>query len=353
MDKLKNFAKNKVLIVITLLIFAVLSFTVYTLSKNEQKEEDSKKAQEYQEKVDKAPEITIYIQLKEMVIKKGEKLSTDFLDYVDVMPDGVDINKLELDLSQVNNKVVGDYTYTITYYESVVSNIIHVVETDEEKEILNKEIIKKKQELQQQVEQTEKDAVELDKKQEEEKKNQEVNNNNNTDNKNNNSSNNENNNESNNNPTTKPTTPTKPIDKKITSYSYSFNPNIPGEDSNVDLSGYNGELWYVFDVPVTPDVAAQSALFNWQQETNGDSLAYSEAYKLALNKFGKESMYCVQYTTVIYARNKDKDIVGFILKTAIGTKNEYDLCENNLTTVYSNSKKTLTYDTKNVIFKEK
>ena len=57
------------------------------------------------------------IKLRDINIEVGSTLSTNTADYL-LNPEDIDesiINRLNLDISNVNNNSVGSYTYTITY----------------------------------------------------------------------------------------------------------------------------------------------------------------------------------------------------------------------------------------------
>lgn len=70
------------------------------------------------------------IKLKDINIEVGTALSTNTSDYL-LNPNDIDdsiINRLNLDISNVNNNNVGNYTYTITYNKKIYNGSITVNE---------------------------------------------------------------------------------------------------------------------------------------------------------------------------------------------------------------------------------
>lgn len=70
------------------------------------------------------------IKLKDINIEVGSTLSTNTADYL-LNPEDIDesiINRLNLDISNVNNNSVGSYTYTITYNKKIYNGSVIVNE---------------------------------------------------------------------------------------------------------------------------------------------------------------------------------------------------------------------------------
>ena len=70
------------------------------------------------------------IKLKDINIEVGSTLSTNTADYL-LNPEDIDesiINRLNLDISNVNNNSVGSYTYTITYNKKIYNGLVIVNE---------------------------------------------------------------------------------------------------------------------------------------------------------------------------------------------------------------------------------
>lgn len=66
------------------------------------------------------------IKLKDINIEVGSTLSTNTADYL-LNPEDIDesiINRLNLDISNVNNNSVGSYTYTITYNKKIYNGSV-------------------------------------------------------------------------------------------------------------------------------------------------------------------------------------------------------------------------------------
>ena len=70
------------------------------------------------------------IKIKDINIEVGSTLSTNTADYL-LNPEDIDesiINRLNLDISNVNNNSVGSYTYTITYNKKIYNGSVIVNE---------------------------------------------------------------------------------------------------------------------------------------------------------------------------------------------------------------------------------
>lgn len=70
------------------------------------------------------------IKLRDINIEVGSTLSTNTADYL-LNPGDIDesiINRLNLDISNVNNNSVGSYTYTITYNKKIYNGLVIVNE---------------------------------------------------------------------------------------------------------------------------------------------------------------------------------------------------------------------------------
>lgn len=84
------------------------------------------------EKVDQ----TIKLQIKSLKFKVNEEIPTDVKNYVDteLTPEMLDV--IKLDISKVNNKLAGDYQYTITYENQLYTGIINIYE-EQPSQIIN------------------------------------------------------------------------------------------------------------------------------------------------------------------------------------------------------------------------
>lgn len=71
---------------------------------------------------------TVKLQIKNLKFKLNEEIPTDVSKYVDTTLTPEMIQTIKLDLSKVNNKLAGDYQYTITYEDQLYTGIINIYE---------------------------------------------------------------------------------------------------------------------------------------------------------------------------------------------------------------------------------
>lgn len=337
---IKKLGKKKTIIISIFLILAITGGIIFGVhSYNEHKKAEEK---EYQKKSEEAVKTVSTVALKEMVYAKGEKLSNDPLDYIEDLPDDIDNTLLELDTSEVNTEEVGSYQYTITYYDNKMVSFVHIVEDKEAKKEKQKEIDAKVKEQKKAVQESLKELEKLEKE------------------KNKNTDSTKKDDSSSKKTTTKPklkedslwanrdeegpsgTPQTGNVtDVNIADYSYdpmSYNPSgVP-----VSMPNYNGELWKVFSSPVVTDSFGAGAITNWLPLANQEAQIW--AVEKAKQVYGTNTNYCVEYTELIYQKNKNKALLGVVLKASIGTKDSNDSCSVNKKIVYANDRTKLTQD---------
>lgn len=71
---------------------------------------------------------TISLQIKSLKFKLNEEIPTDVKQYVDTELTEEMLKAITLDISKVNNKVAGDYQYTISYDNQVYTGIVNIYE---------------------------------------------------------------------------------------------------------------------------------------------------------------------------------------------------------------------------------
>ena len=71
---------------------------------------------------------TVKLQIKSLKFKLNENIPTDIKNYVDTELTEEMLKVIKLDISKVNNKVAGDYQYTITYENQLYTGIINIYE---------------------------------------------------------------------------------------------------------------------------------------------------------------------------------------------------------------------------------
>lgn len=71
---------------------------------------------------------TIKLQIKSLKFKLNEQIPTDVTKYIDTTLSPEMLEKVKLDISKVNNKVAGDYQYTITYENQLYTGIVNIYE---------------------------------------------------------------------------------------------------------------------------------------------------------------------------------------------------------------------------------
>ncbi len=71
---------------------------------------------------------TVKLQIKSLKLKLNEEIPTEVSKYVDTELTPEMLQAIKLDTSKVNNKVAGDYQYTITYENQLYTGIINVYE---------------------------------------------------------------------------------------------------------------------------------------------------------------------------------------------------------------------------------
>lgn len=71
---------------------------------------------------------TVKLQIKSLKFKLNEQIPTDVTKYIDTELTPEMLEKVKLDISKVNNKVAGDYQYTITYENQLYTGIVNIYE---------------------------------------------------------------------------------------------------------------------------------------------------------------------------------------------------------------------------------
>ena len=71
---------------------------------------------------------TVKLQIKSLKFKINDEIPTDIKKYVDTELTPEMLQAIKLDISKVNNKVAGDYQYTITYENQLYTGIINIYE---------------------------------------------------------------------------------------------------------------------------------------------------------------------------------------------------------------------------------
>lgn len=71
---------------------------------------------------------TVKLQIKSLKFKLNEEIPTDVTKYIETSLTPEMIQNVKLDTSKVNNKLAGDYQYTITYENQLYTGIINIYE---------------------------------------------------------------------------------------------------------------------------------------------------------------------------------------------------------------------------------
>lgn len=86
--------------------------------------------------VKEKPLQAVKLQIKSLKFKLNEEIPTDVTKYVDTELTPEMIQDIKLDTSRVNNKLVGDYQYTITYENQLYTGIINIYE-EQSSQVIN------------------------------------------------------------------------------------------------------------------------------------------------------------------------------------------------------------------------
>ena len=335
--KIKKNKKTSMIIAGLAIILIIILIVVLVLPKRDGGEPSIKNKEENQTQIDASKII-----LKEVEVLKDTELSKNILDYIDYIPNDINTDELSLDTSDVDTKVVGDYSFIVNYNETKVSGTIHVVDNEEEVEDKDTEDTKTPTESENKTENkkpattttstTKKPSSSSSNTKDKEETTEES--------KENNSSNTTTEEEQ-----PKALTGTR-IDRNIVSYDYGLTTErISSDIVFYSLPDYHGEFWYTFAKPVVLDVYGHTSLTNWGFKLAETIVSYG--LEIAKKEFGEDSLYCVKDYDKIFAKNQYEDVVAVIAKYTIGKKDEFDSCSIDNKTVYANNRIAVKHDIEN------
>lgn len=81
-------------------------------------------------------DLAVKLQIKSLKFKLNEEIPTDVTKYVDTELTPEMLQNIKLDISKVNNKLAGDYQYTITYENQLYTGIINIYE-EQSSQVIN------------------------------------------------------------------------------------------------------------------------------------------------------------------------------------------------------------------------